>query len=267
MRVALIQLNAGADKNNNLKHAARMASEALAKGAKFVLLPEIFHWRGDTRDPAKVTASSETAKGPTFRAFAKLAREHKAFVLIGSIFERTSKSPKPYNASVFIDDQGRLGAKYRKIHLFDARLGDKIIREGDCFLAGKKGAMARAGEFTVGLSVCYDVRFPELYRGYARRGADVLTVPSCFTQRTGRAHWEPLLRARAIENLCYVLAPNQVGPDARQVEAHGNSMIISPWGEVLACGSSDKEEIVYGDIDKAQVTKARATLPGIIKRI
>jgi len=265
MRVALIQLNAGADKEHNLRRARSMAAQALANGAQFVLLPEIFHWRGDTRDPAKIAAASEYASGETVRTFAALARQHKAFILIGSIFERTRTGTKPYNTSILINDRGSVAAKYRKIHLFDARIGDKIIRESDCFLAGRGGKSARVGDLTVGLSVCYDVRFADMYRRYARAGADVLTVPSCFTQKTGQAHWEALLRARAIENLCYVLAPNQVGPDAREIEAHGNSMIVSPWGEILARGSRDKEEVIYSEISKAEIVKARAILPGIIK--
>ncbi len=116
-----------------------------------------------------------------------------------------------YNTSVFIDPHGKITAKYRKIHLFDARIGDKIVKEEDCLRAGRRPVTVKVGEFKVGLSICYDLRFPDLYQNYARRGVEILTVPSCFTRKTGEAHWETLLRARAIENLSYVLAPNQVG--------------------------------------------------------
>ncbi len=117
----------------------------------------------------------------------------------------------------------------------------------------------------MGLSICYDLRFPELYQNYARKGVEILTVPSCFTKKTGEAHWETLLRARAIENLSYVLAPNQVGIDARGMRAYGHSMIISPWGEVIACGSGVGQEIIFGEIDFEEIRKARSILPGIIK--
>ena len=120
-------------------------------------------------------------------------------------------------------------------------------------------------EFKVGLSICYDLRFPKLYQDYAALGANVLTVPSCFTKITGQAHWEILLRARAIENLCYVLAPNQVGRDARGIESYGHSMVVDPWGNVIAEGSVDKEEIIYADISMQHIIDARAKLPGIIK--
>ena len=159
---------------------------------------------------------------------------------------------------------GQITAKYRKIHLFDARLGDQIIKEKDNFIPGRRLMSARAGEFRVGLSICYDLRFPDLYQNYARKGVEILTVPSCFTKKTGEAHWETLLRARAIENLSYVLAPNQIGCDIRGMQAYGHSMIISPWGKVLARGSARGQEIIFGEVDMEEVRKARRILPGII---
>ena len=260
MRIALIQFNAGADKNDNIRRAVTFVERALKAGANFVLLPELFHWRGDMRGPSLMAAVAERVPAESVHPFLALAAGHKAFILIGSVLERASNN-KFYNTSVLINDQGSIGAKYRKIHLFDARIGDTIIKESDYFIPGSRGAMARARGFTAGLSICYDLRFPDLYRRYGRLGADVLTVPSCFTKKTGQAHWETLLRARAIENLSYVLAPNQVGAGARGVEAYGNSMIVSPWGQVQARGSGDREEIVYGEINKAEIIKARAILP------
>jgi predicted amidohydrolase len=176
-------------------------------------------------------------------------------------------SPQAYNTSVFIGPRGEIASKYRKIHLFDARIGDKIVREADCFRAGHRPAAVNVGEFKAGLSICYDLRFPGLYQDYARKGAQLLTVPSCFTKRTGEAHWEALLRARAIENLSYVLAPNQIGTDARGMQAYGHSMIISPWGEIIARGSGTNEEIVLGEISMDEVLKARSILPGIVPSI
>jgi nitrilase len=166
---------------------------------------------------------------------------------------------------VFIDPRGAITAKYRKIHLFDARIGDKIVREMDCLRAGRRPTTVKLGEFRMGLSICYDLRFPGLYQNYARRRVEILTVPSCFTRKTGEAHWEVLLRARAIENLSYVLAPNQVGIDKRGMRAYGHSMIISPWGEIMAQGSAAEQEIIFGEVNIEEVRKARHVLPGIIK--
>lgn len=263
MKIALLQLCATEDKAANLKKALAMSRQALDKGAGFVLLPEVFNYRSGGGNKAAYTKAAEKIPGPSTRAFIPLAREHKAVFLLGSIIEKTSGA-LVYNTSVLINARGQITAKYRKIHLFDACLGGKIIKEGDVFLAGRRLVTARAGEFTVGLSICYDLRFGDLYQNYARRGTNLLTVPSCFTKKTGEAHWEVLLRARAIENLCYVLAPNQVGSSARGLQAHGHSMIVAPWGEVLACGSGETEEIVFGQISVDEIGKARARLPGII---
>ncbi len=265
MKIALIQFNAGADKTDNIARALDLVRRAVENGAQFILLPEIYNFRGDVRDQALVASVSEKVPGVSVEPFMKLARAQGVSILAGSVFEKTPGG-KAYNASVLIDARGRVAAKYRKIHLFDARLGDQMIRESDCFRPGRAGVKTRAGAFTVGLSVCYDLRFPGLYRGYGASGVDIITVPSCFTQKTGQAHWEILLRARAIENLCYVLAPNQVGMDARGIAAYGNSMVVGPWGGVIARGSDDKEEIVYAEIKMEEIKKARAILPGIIKQ-
>ncbi len=264
MKTALIQLSAGVDKAANVGQAIDFVEQALNAGAKLVALPEVFNYRGDTRHKETVHAMAEKIPGPSIQPFLRLAKFHKAYILAGSILESASNG-KAYNTAVLINPQGRVAAKYRKIHLFDARLGDKIIKESACFNPGKLPAMAKINEFNAGLSICYDLRFPGLYGQYAKKQADLLFVPACFTQKTGEAHWEVLLRARAIENLSYVLAPNQVGSDFRGVASYGNSMIVSPWGEVIARGSGDKQEIIYGDISVDQVKQARNILPGIIK--
>lgn len=265
MKVALLQLCASQDKAANLAQAIAMSQEALEKGAKFILLPEVFNFRGDSRNKEAFAQAAEKIPGPSVKAFIPLAKRYQASFLLGSIIEKASPHARAYNSSVFIDEHGTVAAKYRKIHLFDARIGDKIVREADSFQAGCRLATVKAGGFRAGLSICYDLRFPDLYQRYARKGVEILTVPSCFTKKTGEAHWEALLRARAIENLAYVLAPNQVGTDSRGMEAYGNSMIISPWGEILARGSSLGQEIVYGDIRIEEIDKARLILPGIVK--
>ena len=264
IKVALLQLCARDDKAANLAQAIGMSQEAIAQKAQFILLPEVFNFRGDTRNKEVLAKATEKIPGPSCSAFILLAKKHKVSFLLGSILEKASRN-LAYNSSVFIDPKGTITAKYRKIHLFDARIGDKIVREADCFQAGRLPVTAKVGKFKAGLSICYDLRFPDLYQNYARKGVDILTVPSCFTRKTGEAHWEALLRARAIENLSYVLAPNQVGMDIRGMQAHGHSMIISPWGEILACGSAETQEIVYGQIGLEEIKKARSILPGIIK--
>jgi len=264
MKVALLQLCASQDKDANLARAIAMSREAIDKKAQWILLPEVFNFRGDGRNKELFSKSAEKIPGPSVDIFIPLAKKHRVSFLLGSIIEK-APGPRSYNTSVFIDPQGLVAAKYRKINLFDACIGDMIVKEADSFRAGVHSTTVRIGEFRAGLSICYDLRFPELYLNYARKGVEVLTVPSCFARKTGEAHWEPLLRARAIENLSYVLAPNQVGMDARGMKAHGNSMIISPWGEVIAKGSPSGQEIIFGDIDIQEVHKARKALPGIIK--
>jgi len=264
MKVALLQYCASPDKPANLALSVSMAEEALGSKAKFILLPEVFNYRGDGRNKELFAKATEAIPGPSSNAFIPLARKHKAFILLGSIIEKTS-TKLGFNTSILIDPSGEISAKYRKINLFDACIGDKIVKEADSFKAGRRPTTVNVGEFRVGLSICYDLRFPKLYLDYARRGVEILTVPSCFTKKTGEAHWEALLRARAIENLSYVLAPNQIGTDVRGMQAYGNSMIISPWGEILARGSTDDQEIVYGEISLEQVKKARLILPGIVK--
>src|SRR3989338_4900774 len=182
MKIALIQFNAGVDKADNIARAFVFVRRAVENGAQFVLLPEIYSFRGDVRDKGLVACVSEKVPGASVEPFMKLARAKGVFILAGSVFEKASG--KAYNTSVLIDDCGRVAAKYRKIHLFDARLGGRMIRESDCFRPGLSGVKARAGRFTVGLSVCYDLRFPGFYRGYGVSGVDILTVPSCFTKKT-----------------------------------------------------------------------------------
>jgi len=190
-----------------------------------------------------------------------VAKKHKVTILAGSICEHIPGKNKVYNTSVLIDARGVVAAKYRKNHLFDALVGGTNIKESQHFCAGRRMAAARVGSWTVGLTICYDLRFPELYQKYRKAGAHALCVPSAFTKITGQAHWETLLRARAIENLCYVLAPNQIGKDGRGIANYGNSMIVDPWGKVLARASGDKEEIIFADLDQKTLKDRRRTLP------
>jgi deaminated glutathione amidase len=264
MKIALVQFNAGPDKIINLRRALSFVRKAVARKAKWILLPEVFNYRGDLTHPENFKAVAETIPGETTNPFAELARQAGVHILAGSMIEQ-APSRKAYNTSVLIDDRGQIEAVYRKIHLFGAQIGKTALRESNIFLAGKKPVMGRVAEFKVGLTVCYDLRFPDLFQHYRNNGADVITVPAAFTAFTGKAHWEVLLRARAIENQCYILAPNQVGKDGRGIATHGHSMVISPWGEILAKGSPDNEEILYSDIRLEEIEKSQKILPGFRK--
>lgn len=263
MKTAIIQFNAGVDKKENIRRSSEFVIQAAAKGAKLVVLPEIFSFRGNMLDEKTAASSAEAIPGETVRVFEQIAMAHKTAIILGSLMEKTAG--KPFNTSVFISDDGRQIVKYRKMHLFDAVVDGKIIREENFFSKGELPVQCCSGDWRIGLSICYDLRFPSMYQHYAAQGVNILAVPSCFTRTTGQAHWESLLRARAIENLSFVLAPNQVGVDARGVQAHGHSMIVSPWGEILAEGSGDKEEILMAELSIEIIKQARAKLPGIVK--
>ncbi len=263
MKIALVQFNASDNKNDNIRRVKNFVQEAASQGSSWILLPEIFSFRGSLLNKETIAQAQEPVGGETTQTFQELAKSLKVNILLGSLLEQSALG-KPCNTSVAINKEGKTIAKYRKIHLFDAIVDGKIIKEADFLSQGKYGEIISVEEFKVGLSICYDLRFPALYQDYAQKKVDILTVPSCFTKQTGQAHWESLLRARAIENLCYVLAPNQVGSDSRGIEAYGNSMVISPWGEVIAKGSATEEEIIYADISLDNIKEARRRLPGIV---
>jgi nitrilase len=265
MKVALIQLSAGADKEENLRKAIRLVRRAIVDKCRLIVLPEVFNVRGATFSKAWKDVP-ESIPGPSTEPFMKLANEFGVHILCGSIFERSARSPRAYNTSAWINARGNIEAKYRKIHLFQAKLAATAIREADTFIPGRKPVCVSVEGWTFGLSICYDLRFPELYREYAARGADVLLVPSSFTYATGKVHWEALLKARAIENLSYVLAPNQSGVDGRGVRCYGHSAIISPWGETLKMAGSGREKIVTTILRKSSVDRARNILPAIGRR-
>jgi predicted amidohydrolase len=252
-------MNSGADVAENISSALALCEKAAKNGAEFILLPEVFNDRGKN-------ATAETIPGPSLKPFLDLAKKKKIFILSGSLRESIPKNKKFHNSSALIDDTGKIIAVYRKIHLFDVELGDKIIRESAKLAPGRKPRLTSVKKIKTGLSICYDVRFPELYRHYSSRGAQILCVPSSFTQATGRPHWEILLRARAIENQCFVLAPNQTGVDGNGVPSHGHSLIIDPWGNILAEGSADRTEIVSATLDFEKLDQLRKHFPALTHR-
>lgn len=262
MKIALIQFNAGNNKEKNIARALQLVKQAARKQAKFILLPEVFIYRGERSELVRV---SEAISGPVIKAIAKAAKEYKTHILAGSIYEKITGNKKVYNTSVLINNQGKIIERYRKINMFDAVLGKTRIKEGDVFKEGKKVVSADVENFKVGLSICYDLRFPEIYRKYALNGVQVLCVPSAFTHKTGKDHWHTLLRARAIENLSYVLAPNQVGVDHRGVKSYGHSLVVDPWGKIIAEGTANKEQIIYASLDKKFLLNKRKQLPALNK--
>jgi predicted amidohydrolase len=220
---AAVQMTASSSKEENLAKAETFVRLAAERGAALVVLPEVFSWRGPrAEEPAQV----ESVPGPTSARLGALARRHHLYLLAGSFLEKTDE-PRSYNTSLFLSPEGETLAHYRKIHLFDVDIPGQVrVKESDTKKPGQAIVACETPLGVFGLSVCYDLRFPELYRGLADKGAEVIFVPSAFTFPTGAAHWEPLLRARAIENQAYIIAPNQIGKNVHGFADYGNSMII-----------------------------------------
>ena len=264
LNVSVIQLNSQNDINKNIVKAKILINESLKNRPDLICLPEMFHCRGNVLE---MLASADTIPGTILSHFMDLAKKHNVFILAGSICEKTTEKRKVYNSSVLINNMGEVQAKYRKIHLFKVNFNDVSIDESITFKPGKKPVSTSIDNFKLGLSICYDLRFPELYRIYNNNGVNILTVPASFTKPTGEAHWETLLRARAIENQAYVIAPNQTGNGAGNVPTYGNSMIIDPWGTVLARASEDKEEIISATLSLEDLSQVREKLPSLQHRV
>jgi len=261
--VAAVQMNSGADKGRNLDTAARWIRQAAELGAKLVGVPENFSWMGpETERPS----AAETLEGPTLSRMAALARELSITLLAGSILETGAPGGRLYNTSALFGPDGTRLAVYRKIHLFDVDVGDgATYRESAAVAPGSEVVAVDCPVARVGLSVCYDLRFPELYRALSARGATLITVPSAFTLMTGKDHWEVLLRARAIENQCYVLAPAQHGRHSERRVTFGQAMLVDPWGLVVA-RASDGEGLAIGAIQMDLLADIRRKLPALSHR-
>ncbi len=274
LRVACVQMNTRGDVAANVRAATALVEAAAVAGARLVALPETWAYKGGRQG---ILASAEPVDGPSNAALARLAARLGVFVLAGSIYEPSPEPGRVYNTSALFGPDGGLRAVYRKIHLFDVTAGPTVYRESDDVVPGAELVIAtvdpRSGPqsaapsapVTLGLTICYDLRFPELYRSLALRGAQILCVPSAFTAYTGAAHWEVLLRARAIENGCFVIAPGQVGEHLPGRECFGRSMIVDPWGTVLA-EVPDGEGFCVADLDLERVAEVRAQIPSLQNR-
>jgi predicted amidohydrolase len=270
LRVACVQMNTRDDVAANVGAATALVEAAAAAGARLVALPETWAYKGHREG---IRASAEAVDGPSNAALAQLAGRLGIFVLAGSIYEPSPRPGRVFNTSALFGPHGDLLAAYRKIHLFDVTAGTKVYSESDDVTPGADlvtaeidvGSSDSAATVTLGLTICYDLRFPELYRSLALRGAQILCVPSAFTAYTGAAHWEVLLRARAVENGCFVIAPGQVGEHLPGRACFGHSMIVDPWGAVLA-EVQDGIGFCIADLDLGRLAEVRAQIPSLQNR-
>jgi len=258
-----VQMTSTGDRARNLSTALRLVNEAADLGAKFVGLPENFAFMG--RDEERI-AAAETLEGPTLSALRDLARSRRIFILAGSIAEQVPEPGRTANTSALLGEDGSIVAVYRKIHLFDVNIPDGArYAESETVVPGDKVVVAPTALGRIGLTICYDLRFPELYRQLAVLGAEVVTIPAAFTLFTGKDHWEVLIRARAVENLCYVVAPAQVGRHSANRLTFGNAMVVDPWGTVLA-RCPEGEGVCVAPFSRARLEKVRQELPALKHR-
>jgi deaminated glutathione amidase len=262
VRVAAVQLNSNGNKQRNLATAERLVREAAASGAEFVALPEKWNLLAGGEE---LVAGAEALDGPSLTAARGWARELGIHLLAGSISEAGGEGEKASNTSVLVGPDGDDLAVYRKIHMFDVDAGGVSYRESEHERPGAEPVTAPLGELVLGMTVCYDLRFPELFRILALRGSRVVAVPSAFTLATGRDHWEVLLRARAIEDQVFVVAPNQTGEAPPHYSSFGHSMIVDPWGVVLAT-APDGEGFVAAELDLSAQDRVRESLPSLANR-
>lgn len=255
---AAVQMASGPDRDANLARATALVREAARRDARLVVLPEVFAWRG----PREAEPSAaEPVPGPTVEALGALARELGIYLCAGSLLEARPAADRSYNTSCVFDPAGRLVARYRKLHLFDIDLPGRVsVKESDTRAPGDEVVTVPTPLGTLGLSICYDLRFPELYRRLGAEGAEVLLAPSAFTFPTGAAHWEVLCRARAVENQCYLIAPDQAGVSPHGFRDYGDSLIVDPWGCVLA-RAGEGESVVTAEIDLGYLARVRRELP------
>ena len=257
MLVACVQLNSKDDKAANVAAASAFVRQAAAEGARLVVLPETWNYKGSARGIAE---NAEPLDGSSTTAMRELAAELGIYLLAGSFYETTGMPGRSYDTSVLFGPGGEQLAVYRKLHLFDATAGVTVYRESESLVPGSDLATADVDGVTVGLSICYDLRFPELYISLAQRGARILLVPSAFTEYTGRAHWDLLVRARAIDTGCFVVAPDQVGFHLPDRSCFGHTMVVDPWGRLLT-ELPEGTGMCLARIDPEEVDRVRADLP------
>lgn len=260
LRVAAGQVNAGANIKHNLARLEKLIAGVSA--CDLVALPEVFALRGTDKD---YRVHAQSLQGEIAEWLGGIARRRRAWVLAGSIIEKAGD--KYFNTCLLLDRSGRLRARYRKIHLFEAHLENgRLIRERDIYSAGNLPVTVNIEGWVCGLSICYDLRFPELFRHYSAKGAHLFFIPANFTQKTGQDHWATLLRARGIENQAFVVAPDQCGANPKTgIVSYGNSMIIGPWGEII-CRAGKQECVLTATLDPGELRRARKRIPVLSHR-
>lgn len=262
-RASVLQMVSSSNLDDNLARAGRLVERAAAEGAQLLVLPEVFACLGSR---AQLLASTQTSwRGQVFSVLRELAITHGVWLVAGAVPWREPDAPMatlPYSRCAVIDARGAIVAHYDKVHLFDAVVEDATssYRESDLFSAGRRSVIVDTPVGRLGLAICYDLRFPELFRAQCMRGVDLFAVPSAFTRVTGAAHWRVLLRARAIENSCYLLAANQGGQHSPSRATYGHSAIVDPWGEELAV-LGEGEGVASATIDLARVASIRRDMP------
>ena len=263
IRVAAVQMHAGEDKAANIATALTMIDDAAGTGARLVVLPEIWTFLGPSSGQR---AAAETVPGELTDRLADRARRHGIYLHAGSILEQVSGEPRLFNTAVVFNPDGDIIATYRKIHLFDVDIAGKVTaKESDNIRPGHELVTANIEGHIFGLAICYDLRFPELFRSLALMGAEAIFLPSAFTLQTGRDHWDVLIRARAIENACYMLAPGLVGKHENGGETYGHSMIVDPWGTIVGC-MPDEVGVVISELDFDRQARIRAEIPVLANR-
>lgn len=258
IKIAVAQITSTPNVEKNTAKAIDLIAEAATNNADLIAFPENFLFIGEVDQP---TTLIESIPGEKSELFGQAATAQNIAVLMGSMYEKNSMFPdKPYNSSVLIDRAGKLVAIYRKIHLFDIDLKEVQFLESQKVTAGKDIVVADWEGLTVGMSICYDVRFPVMYQTMTRKGADLIFVPAAFTKPTGKAHWLALLKTRAIENQVYIAAPAQFGKHNSTRESFGHSVVFSPWGEIIDIKEKG-EGIIYADIDNELIQETRKRMP------
>ena len=266
LRAAAVQLTSTADVDRNLGRASELISRAASQGARLVGLPENFAFIGDEEAKLALAESLDAAPGPILRAMAEVARGAGVWLLLGGMPETSADPKRVHNTAVLLNPDGTIAERYRKVHLFDVDIPDgAVFQESATVLPGADAVVAQTPWGGVGLSICYDLRFPELYRTLASRGARILTVPAAFTLFTGKDHWHVLLKARAIENLTWIIAPAQTGRHNDRRQSYGHACIVDPWGSVLA-DAGDREGVAVADLDMAAQERIRRELPALKHR-
>ena len=261
LKISCIQLTSSANMADNIAKIGDMVAQAASSGAQLIATPENSFLMAEPKSSPELYTQSQH---PAVKAAAEMARNNKVWLLIGSVaILPDAHAQKTYNRSLLFNPDGKIVAHYDKIHLFDVEVGDgQTYRESAKMLAGNQAVIAETPFANLGMSICYDLRFPQLYRKLAKAGANIIAVPAAFTQKTGEAHWHILLQARAIETGCFIIAPAQTGTHAGGRQTYGHSLIIDPWGRILADAGTE-EGIITAEIDLTEVEKTRKNLPSL----